>query len=58
MLLFLYLIQPGEGALGAAAYWSLAHVLILGSVPRDLHLVGSHFVVDVVNHQCDHNDEA
>nr|XP_014338422.1 PREDICTED: zinc finger protein 2-like [Bos mutus] len=27
-------------------------------VSRDLDLVGSHLVVDVVNHQCDHNDEA
>lgn len=33
-------------------------MLILGPVPRDLHLVGSHFVVDVVNRQCYHNDKA
>lgn len=60
VLLFLCLIQPGPGVrrLGLSAQRPLAHVLILGPVPRDLDLVGSHLVVDVVNHQCDHNDEA
>ena len=33
-------------------------MLILGPVPRDLDLVGSHLVMDVVNDQRDHNDEA
>lgn len=33
-------------------------MLILGPVPRDLDLVGSHLVMDVVNDQRDDNDEA
>ena len=49
---------PGWIGCGLSAQRPLAHVLILGPVPRDLDLVGSHLVVDVVNHQCDHNDEA
>lgn len=50
--------DPGGGqGSGAACLGPLAHVLILGPVPRDLHLAGSHFVVDVVNRQRYHNDE-
>ena len=33
-------------------------MLVLGTVPGDLHLIGSHFMVDVVDHKCYDNDKA
>lgn len=55
---FVSLPDPAGAGGGSLPNWSLAHVLILGSISRDLHLVGRHLVVDVVNHQRYHNDKA